>query len=125
MSGKRIIIVDDEADFVSMLAKNLEIFGYEPEECTTPRQVLNRFRKQSYDWALVDYRMPEMNGDLLVREIEALDTSCKIIMLTGFLLESEVRNIMEANPRINACLQKPFDVQELVNVIERNSRGQG
>ncbi len=120
MTRKRIIIVDDEADFVRMLVKNLEVYGYELAECTTPRQVLNRFKKQSYDWALVDYRMPEMNGDRLIREIEALDSSCKFIVLTGFSVNMEVRKIVETNPRVFACLQKPFDVQELVNEIERN-----
>ncbi|MBC8344249.1 MAG: response regulator [Bacteroidetes bacterium] len=122
MSGQRIIIVNDEVDFVKMLVSNLEIYGYKPEGCTTPRQVLNRIKKSTYDMVLVDFKMPKMNGGKLIKEIQAIDQACKFIILTGFSVEGEIREIMETNPNVRACLQKPFDMQNLVDEIENNFR---
>lgn len=119
MPEKRILVVDDEVDFVSMLVKNLELHGYELEDCNTPRQVLNRFKKKSFDWALIDFKMPEMSGDKLIDQIQILDSSCKFIIMTGYSVEDDVQQILDTNPKVFGIIHKPLDVRDLVDVIER------
>ena len=124
MTEKRILVVDDEVDFVSMLVKNLELYGYEVEDCVTPNQVLNRFQKKTFDWALIDFKMPKMRGDKLIHKIQALGSSCKFIILTGYSVEDEIQLILDANPKVYGVMQKPLDLRKLVDVIERANNDQ-
>ncbi len=124
MTEKRILVVDDEVDFVSMLVKNLELYGYELEDCTTPRQVLNRFKKKSFDWAIIDFKMPKMRGDKLINQIQFMDSSCKFIVMTGYSVEDEVQQILAANPKVFGIMHKPLDLRKLVDVIERANNDQ-
>ncbi|MDA2926038.1 response regulator [Acidobacteria bacterium AH-259-G07] len=122
MAEKKILIIDDEEDFVKMLTRNLELHGYHVEGCTTARQALNRVKKKSYDIVLVDFKMPKMGGDVIIEKIQEICPTCKFIILTGFSVDGKVREILETNPKVCACLQKPFEIKDLVSEIEKGSR---
>lgn len=119
MTPKRIIIVDDEEDFVKILVRNLALYGYDATGCTTSRQALNRIKKGPYDLAIIDYKIPKMAGDILIEKIQNLCSRCEFIIVTGYSVEGRVREIMDTNSKVNACLPKPLDIRDLVNEIEK------
>ncbi|MDA2929927.1 response regulator [Acidobacteria bacterium AH-259-O06] len=122
MTEKKILIIDDEEDFVKMLTRNLELHGYDVEGCTTARQALNRVKNNLYDIVLVDFKMPKMDADVLIEKIQEMCPACEFIILTGFSVDGKVQAILETNPKVCACLQKPFEIKDLVSEIEKGSR---
>ena len=69
LSG-RLLIVDDEPDINIALAKVLEQYGFMVDSYRNPLSALDNFRRHYYDLAILDIKMPEMNGFSLYREIK-------------------------------------------------------
>jgi DNA-binding response OmpR family regulator len=61
-NSKRILLVDDEKDVISLFKMVLEMNGFEVDNYTDPLAVLSDFKANSYDLALLDIRMPNLNG---------------------------------------------------------------
>lgn len=123
MTGKKILIVDNEPDFVKILQLNLESHGYEIDGCTTARQALNRVKKNLFDLILVDFKMPKVRGDELIEMIGDISPISEFIIVTGFSTDGKIQEILETNPKVYACIQKPFDLQDLIAEIEHRPRG--
>ncbi|MDA2938916.1 response regulator [Acidobacteria bacterium AH-259-A15] len=119
MAEKKILIIDDEEDFVKILTRNLQLYGYDVEGCTTARQALNRVKKKSYDIVLVDFKMPKTGGAMVIEKIQEICPTCEFIIVTGFSVDGKVQEILETDPKVYACLQKPFDIKDLVSEIEK------
>jgi PleD family two-component response regulator len=61
-NSKRILLVNDEKDVISLFKMVLEMNGFEVDSYTDPLAVLSDFKANSYDLALLDIRMPNLNG---------------------------------------------------------------
>ena len=59
---KRILLVDDEFDITYTFKKGLEDYGFEVDSFNDPQTALSNFKAGVYDIALVDIKMPQMNG---------------------------------------------------------------
>lgn len=70
-NSKRILLVDDEADVISLFKMILEMNGFEVDSYTDPLEALSNFKANSYDLALLDIRMPNLNGFELYKKIKA------------------------------------------------------
>ena len=66
----RILLVDDEADIVHVLKRGLEIHGFEVDAYDSPQQAINSFKPNVYDLAILDIRMPGLNGFALFRQMK-------------------------------------------------------
>ncbi len=81
-----ILFVDDEGDllqqakvFLERIDDNIQI-----DTTTSPKEALNRLKKEDYDGVVSDYQMPEMDGlDLLERLRKDRETDIPFIMFTG------------------------------------------
>jgi DNA-binding response OmpR family regulator len=80
---RRILIVDDESDVNTAIAKVLEQYGYKVDSCEYPLIALDNFKPHFYDLVVLDIKMPEMNGFSFYREIKKLDKDLKICFLTA------------------------------------------
>lgn len=80
---KRILIVDDEPDIVLALKAILEEDGFEVDSFTDPSLALNEFAADTYSLAVLDIKMPKMNGFELSEKLMAIDNKVKIIFLTA------------------------------------------
>ncbi len=82
----RILLVDDEAQVVSVFERLLERFGYEVDSFVDPQKALEAFDNdpRHYDLVLTDYVMPGMKGDDLARSIRAGSPDCPIVVITGY-----------------------------------------
>ena len=91
----RILIVDDEVDIVTVYKSGLQRNGFEVESYSDPDQALLNFKPGAYDLAILDIRMPKMNGFQLCKAIRKLDENVKIFFMTAFEIQlSEFEKVL-------------------------------
>jgi DNA-binding NtrC family response regulator len=111
----RLLVVDDEVDFGKMVAKTLLDAGYRVDTVTSATQAIALQRKNSYDLALVDIRMPEMTGLELLQYLKVRDKRIFVIIMTAYGSFS----IGIESLRRGACdyLAKPFKLKTLKDKV--------
>ena len=114
MNERTVLIIDDDPDIVEVMSTLLEVRGYRVE---TKRDGIDAVHlDRSYDAILLDLNMPVFDGETLTEywkltHPEILD---RVIVLSGYSRFTHGRDI----PAF-ATVLKPFDCEELMQVIER------
>jgi DNA-binding response OmpR family regulator len=128
-NDNRILLVDDEFDITTVFTLALEDNGFEVDAFNDPIQALSGFKSGSYDLALIDYKMPNMNGFELYREIRKIDDKLRVCFITAFeVYHEELKKKFQSSSNASAqykqgvdvkCfIQKPIDIDELVERIK-------
>ncbi len=76
--------MDDDYEFVTGLATKLQRKGFEVAFCTSGADALTKLNEQLFDVAILDVRMPEMDGLTLLEEVKKLRPEMEAILLTGY-----------------------------------------
>jgi DNA-binding response OmpR family regulator len=120
VSAKTILIVDDDKSILRTFARILQKNGYEIDAVETGKEALEKADAKKYDLALLDIRLPDMEGtELLAKMKKQLQTTIKI-MITGFpSLETGVKALDEG---ADAYLVKPVKPEELLMLIEEKMK---
>jgi len=120
VSAKTILIVDDDKSILRTFARILQKNGYEIDVVETGKEALEKADAKKYDLALLDIRLPDMDGtELLAKMKKQLQTTIKI-MITGFpSLETGVKALDEG---ADAYLVKPVKPEELLMLIEEKMK---
>ena len=122
MKNKRILLVDDESDVTTVLTFALEDYGFEVESYNNPLVALSNFKPNYYDLAILDIKMPEMNGFEFLREIRKEDENLRICFLTALTeLRDHMSDINELSPAFvkDGIIRKPISNEDLLNNINR------
>jgi DNA-binding NtrC family response regulator len=111
----RVLLVDDEEDFLKMLAERLESRGLNVTTATSGESALASVEGHEYDLIVLDLAMPGFDGIETLKRIKARQPDAEIIMLSG---QGSIRTSIEAM-KLGACdfLQKPVDINELMSKI--------
>ena len=111
----RVLLVDDEKDFIDVLAERLEARDFNIFKAYSGDEALRLVRENDVDVVLLDVKMPEKDGVTVLREIKALNPLVEVIMLTG---HSTVESAVEGM-KIGAYdyLLKPTETKDLVEKI--------
>ena len=117
----KILVIDDEPDVTYTLKATLEETGFfDIYPFNEPSLALSNFRPNMYDLAILDIRMPQMNGFELLHEIRKIDENVKVCFLTAV---SELTEYATAIKRIsppldgNCIIKKPIDNTELAKQL--------
>jgi DNA-binding response OmpR family regulator len=121
MPKKTILVIDDDKSILRTFTRILQKAGYDVEVAETGKEAMEKAEKHNYDLALVDIRLPDMDGtDLLVKMKDTMRKTVKI-MITGFpSLETGVKALDEG---ADAYLVKPVKPDELLMLIEEKLKG--
>jgi two-component system, NtrC family, response regulator HydG len=113
---KTILVVDDDKSILRTFTRILQKSNYEIDTAETGKEAIAKAENRHYDLALVDIRLPDMDGtDLLAKLKIQLQNTVKI-MITGFpSLETGVKALDEG---ADAYLVKPVKPQELLILLE-------
>jgi CheY-like chemotaxis protein len=84
MAGKKILVVDDEPEFVNMIKMRLEANGYEVIPAYSGKEALDTLKQAKPDVVLLDIMMPELDGLQVLRTIRLKDKKIPIFILTAF-----------------------------------------
>lgn len=79
----RLLAVDDEGAFLSALSQRLELRGFEVTATSSGYDALNAARNESFDLALLDLKMPGMDGKALLSILKKRHHFLEVVMLTG------------------------------------------
>jgi DNA-binding response OmpR family regulator len=115
----RLLVVDDEKDICSVLSQGLKNAGYEVDSFTNPEEALSKFASGRYALALLDVKMPQINGFELFAKLQTIDKNIRVCFLTAF--DREFRSEMTHRfPRIpSGCfLHKPLSLQKIIQTIK-------
>ena len=119
---KRILIVDDDENIRLTYAEILKSEGYAVDEAKSGSQALAKFTKSVYNLALIDMRLPDMEGTELLKRIKEPNPKTRKIIITGF---PTMQNAVESlNKNADAYIIKPVDVENLLRLIEDQLRQQ-
>ena len=114
----RILVVDDEPDINTTLEKALEQNGFKVDSYECPLMALENFTPYYYDLAILDIKMPEMNGFSFYREIKKLDTNLRICFLTAGEMYYGVYSDIFSSLPANYFIRKPIGNEELLKRID-------
>jgi len=111
-----ILIVDDDADAGEMMSKLLSACGFQADVARDGYKALELAEDKQFGIAIIDYRMPGMNGVELFRRLREMRPDLAAVFLTGYPTIDVVYPAIEAG--IVRVLSKPADFQELVPILE-------
>jgi DNA-binding NtrC family response regulator len=111
-----ILIVDDDPSIRKVLAAILEEKGYDVETVDSGSKAIRRSKTRFYNLALLDIRLPDMEGtELLTQMKQTVPLMIKVI-ITGY---PSIQNAVEAlNNGADAYIIKPLDIDKALSIIE-------
>jgi DNA-binding response OmpR family regulator len=113
---KTILVVDDDKSILRTFTRILQKSGYEIDVAETGKEAIEKADNHHYDLALVDIRLPDMDGTELLAKLKVQLQNTVKIMITGFpSLETGVKALDEG---ADAYLVKPVKPQELLALLE-------
>lgn len=114
----RILVVDDEEDIADILKIELDAAGFGADVAYRPSEALERFRAGAYRMAIIDMRMPEMDGFSLYEKMKEIDPGIKVCFLTAFSGRQEAAR--QRFPELpDLCLvEKPTTQDEVLCVVK-------
>ena len=112
-----ILIVDDDKDVQFTISNILKHAGYETIIAGDGNRALREIRKRSPDLALLDIRLPGMDGIKILEEMKRIDKDLTIVMVTAY---GDIKNVVNAM-KLGAYdyITKPFDNEELLLVVKK------
>jgi two-component system chemotaxis response regulator CheY len=119
MARKRILVVDDEPQVLSLLASVLSAEGYIVDGAPDAASALAQVRGQIYDGAILDFNLPDLDGVQLHREIRQVDPELanRTLFASGFV-QSDGRLEYYATEG-SGFVAKPFDPQQVITAVEQ------
>ena len=112
----RIIIVDDDENIRKTLKIILEDEGYVVDLAATGNEAIEMTQETAYNIALLDIRLPDMEGVELLKRIKDNVPRTRKIMVTGY--PSMQNAITALNKSADAYLVKPVDVEKLLKLVK-------
>src|ERR1700744_5475293 len=125
MNKTKILLVEDETDLGHVVRQYLEISDFEVDWVTNGRLAYNRLSAEqaTYDIALIDVSMPEMDGFHLADRMVQLGLRLPFLFLTARNEKSDRLRGLKLGA--DDYISKPFDIDELVlrirNIVRRNA----
>ncbi len=104
----RLLLVDDEAPLVQLLARYLNRLGYEVETCTTGEDAVEKFaaEPQHYSAVVIDLTLPGISGEEALRQMLERNPALPALVLSGYPYSPEKLPV-QARKQVR-FLQKPF-----------------
>lgn len=124
LSGKRVLLVDDNELNIEIAQTLLELNGLVVETAFDGKEAVEKFRDQKayyYDMILMDIRMPVMNGLEATKYIRRLDkedaATIPIVAMTANAFDEDMKKSIESG--MNGHLSKPVDIKELLKTMKK------
>ena len=121
-NNTRILVIDDDENIRKILVTILTDEGYDVETAATARKAIEKTRKKFYNVALIDIRLPDMEGIELLTRFKPTTPRMRKIIITGYpTLQNAVKAV---NKGADAYIMKPFDVEKVLETIKEQMKKQ-
>ena len=111
-----ILMVDDDECICKTLSAILQSEGYQTAYATTAKEAIEKSKTQFFNLALLDIKLPDMEGTRLLSQLQEITPETIKIMITGY---PSLKNAVEAlNFGADSYIMKPIDPAELIKTIK-------
>lgn len=114
---QRVLLADDEEDLRETLADLLAHVGYRVTTADSGASAVAAARAHGFDLLLTDLRMPDMDGAETITAIKQIDPTIRVIVITGYSSEEVAADCRRRGA--DEIVPKPFDIKELLRIMER------
>src|SRR4029079_14490641 len=116
MANETVLVIDDEQLIRRSIAKRLSLVGYTVLEAEDGRTAVEK-AGLGVDLAILDYRLPDLDGLTILKQIRQIDPDVLVILLTAY---ASVETAVEAM-KLGAYhfMNKPFDLEALTAIVEQ------
>lgn len=111
----RVFILDDDWDLLELMAKMLAQAGHEVECCNCASKAVELVAHKSYDYVLVDYKMPDNDGIWFMQNAR-LPRSTRTLLITAFVNRDIIKKMFALGA--SGYIIKPFSDEELLRHIQ-------
>lgn len=123
MEKKHILVIDDDESVLETMARILELEGYDVDTAKTGKEAVEKSNAKFYNLALIDIRLPDMEGTQLLTTMRETVPKMVKIIVTGY---PSMDNAVEAvNRNADGYVIKPvINTNEFLNKIKEQLRRQ-
>jgi len=118
MTGKKVLVADDEVHIIHVVAIKLRNNGYEVISASNGAEAYDLACREKPDVIVTDYQMPFMTGIDLIEKLrqneEMKDVPVVLLTARSFAISDEQKASLE----VEECLSKPFSPRELLKTVE-------
>lgn len=112
---KNVLVVDDTKNIRILLSKCLELEGYKVVTANDGQQALELFKRESFDLAFLDIKMPQFSGTEVLKRIREMEIKTPVIIITAY---ATIKNAVECTHMgAVAYLQKPFTAEKVRTIL--------
>ncbi|GAB4345223.1 MAG: hypothetical protein Kow006_02150 [Gammaproteobacteria bacterium] len=115
---QRILLVDDEENVLKALRRLLKTEAYEVETYVDPTAALTRAREVEFDLVISDYRMPQMDGVVFLKQFRQLQPDTMRLILSAYTDLSALLGAIN-DAQISRFISKPWNDKELLITISQ------
>ncbi len=122
MSKARILVIDDDKSIRETLKTVLETEGYVVDTAENGEEAIEKSRTEFFNLALIDIRLPNMEGTALLTDMRQTTPKMVKIIITGY---PSLENAIEAvNKGADGYVVKPFNMKNLLSMVKKHLRKQ-
>ena len=115
--SEKVLIVDDEKDFLDIIAERLRAREMDVSATTSAEDALYMIEERFYDAVIMDFMMPAMDGFKALKLMKAKQPQTQIILLTGNVPDEKRREAKAVGAL--AVIEKPPDLKDLIQMIKK------
>ncbi|GAB4388961.1 MAG: sigma-54 dependent transcriptional regulator [Thermodesulfovibrionales bacterium] len=111
----RVLVVDDEVNFLRVISAALKKAGLEVDTARTGEEAFAKFGGDSYDLVISDYKLPGMDGEKLLEKVKFSSPAVPVILMTGY--GTIERAVMAMKKGAYTYLTKPVNLDAMTSVV--------
>ena len=116
--NENILVVDDDTELRKVLSSILSEEGYAVKTAENGEQAIKVSEKKRFDLALIDVKLPDMEGTKLLHRLKEKQPHIVTVIITGF---PTIQNAMGAvNEGADGYILKPFEIRKLLEAIRKH-----
>jgi DNA-binding response OmpR family regulator len=112
-----VLVVDDDQDHAESIADILLMQGHDVDVAHSGEEAIERFPGADFDLALLDIKLPGMNGVDTFFAFRKARPAAQVMLMTGFAPEQPISRAVEAGAL--GVLKKPFSVGNLLTALQQ------
>jgi DNA-binding NtrC family response regulator len=119
--SEKVLLVDDEEDFLDIMAERMRVRGIEVSTTTSATDALELIEEESFDVIVMDLMMPELEGTKALKAIKSRNREMQVILLTGYVTPEQVVQAVKLGAM--DIMEKPPDLDALIEKIKKARHG--
>jgi len=124
MGKIKVLLVDDEQDLLEVLGTRVRSWGYDSMEAPSAQEAIEAVKNNKPDIIVLDYKMPEMDGLDILREVRKISPEIPVIMFTAYpddraMDETENLGVYAFIPKFSAYQDAQATLKSVIDTIAK------